>query len=341
MTFAYGTLPDSEKHRLCVGLLTEFGARNVRESGDELIHSCPLPFGSHRNGDQNPSASLNWRKLTFHCLGCGSGGGLLWFIAVMRGTGGTDARRWLGEQTGIGGVQDLSALIGFLDALANPDSVTAAPMPRYDRRILEPWQQIHPYLTEVRGIPEANVIAHNVGWDGESIILPHFWDGDLVGWQARRLLASAGPKYKSTPEFPRDRTLFCYRPKQRVVMVESPMSVVARSHQAHLEATFGASVTFKQMHLIVQHPEIVLWFDNDEAGWSATEKVGAWLMERTSKLWVVDNPFNADPADLDDATFSELLATRVVPFVLWSRPVHPLVAWSREERHGTDQIRHG
>lgn len=338
--FAFGALHDTEKHRLCVGLLTEFGARNVRESGDELIHSCPLPFGMHRNGDQNPSASLNWRKLTFHCLGCGSGGGLLWFIAIMRGTGGTDARRWLGEQTGIGGVQDLSALMDFLDALTTTTIVGAEPIPRYDRRILEPWLVIHPYLTEMRGIPEANVVRHTVGFDGESIIIPHFWQNDLVGWQARRLLASAGPKYKSTPSFPRDRTLYNHLPRERVIVVESPMSVVARSHQAHLEATFGASVTSRQMDLIAQHPEIVLWFDNDDAGWNATETVGSWLMERTSKLWVVDNPFAADPADFDDATFDDISQRCLVPFVLWKRPRH-LDQWSRKDHHGSDEVRHG
>ena len=336
-TFAYGNLPDSEKHRLCAGLLAEFGARNVRESGDEMIHSCPLPFGMHRNGDQNPSASLNWRKLTFHCLGCGSSGGLLWFIATMRGTAGTDARRWLGEQTGIGGVQDLSALMTFLDALASPQASTVAPMPRYDRRILEPWRAIHPYLTEVRGIREQNVIDHDVCWDGSSIIIPHFWQGDLVGWQARRLEASSGPKYKSTPEFPRDRTLFRYRPGESVVVVESPMSVIARAHQRHLEATFGAAVATKQLSLIANHSEIILWFDNDEAGWVATEQVGSWLMDRTSKLWAIDSPFAADPADLDDETFDSILAEHVVPWVLWKRPTRRLEPYERRGS-GADEV---
>lgn len=336
MTFDYSRLPDGEKHRLCMGLLQEFGVRNLRQSGDELIHSCPLPFGLHRNGDQNPSASLNWRKLAFKCLGCGSGGGLMWFVAVMRGTGSTEARQWLGHQSGIGGVQDLSSLLGFLDSL-NETYQELAPMPQYDARILEPWMLIHPYLTEMRGISEANVMRHKVGWDGTSIIIPHFWHDALVGWQARRLLASSGPKYKSTPDFPKDRTLYRHDPKRPVVIVESPMSVVAKSHLRHMEATFGASVTLRQMSLIVQHPEIILFFDNDEAGWTATRTVGDWLMERTSRVAVVDNPYNADAADMDDQTFSDLLANHVVPYVLWTRP-ESLQPYERNG-HGDHEVR--
>jgi len=34
------------------------GVGEIIENGDECIHSCPLPFGMHKNGDSSPSASL-------------------------------------------------------------------------------------------------------------------------------------------------------------------------------------------------------------------------------------------------------------------------------------------
>lgn len=97
------------------------------------------------------------------------------------------------------------------------------------------------------------------------------------------------------------------------------MSVIARSHQTHLEATFGAAVTSRQRSLIADHDRITLFFDNDEAGWRATEEVGGWLMERTGKVMAVNNPWAADPADMDDQTFDKLVAD-AVPFALWRRP---------------------
>lgn len=317
----YSSLPDSEKRRVCLDLLNELGVRNLKESGDELIHSCSLPFGSHANGDSSPSASLNWRKMVFNCFGCGGRGGLAWFVATVKGQTSSDAKNWIAEQTGLGGVQDVSALISFLDSLDSPDA-EAPIIPTYDPKILESWMLIHPYLTEFRKIPVDNIVHSCVGFDGSSIIIPHFWDSKLVGWQARRLLSDQGPKYKSTPSFPKDRTLFNFDRSQRdVVIVESPMSVVSKRHLVHVEATFGASITNRQCDLIASHSgKIILFFDNDEAGWAATDRVGSWLVDRTSQVFVVNNPFAADAADMDDATYCRLVSKNLIPFILWSKP---------------------
>src|ERR1017187_3010288 len=75
-------LSDQEKRDMCLNLLEGMGARNITVKGDEILHSCSLPFGLHSNGDEHPSASLNWSKLVFHCYGCGSSGGIAWFVSV-------------------------------------------------------------------------------------------------------------------------------------------------------------------------------------------------------------------------------------------------------------------
>src|SRR5690606_17944775 len=106
------------------------------------------------------------------------------------------------------------------------------------------------------------------------------------------------PKYKNTPDFPKDRTLYNYDPKATTaVVVESPMSVLSKAHIMPIEATFGANVTDRQMRYISMHRKVVLFFDNDEAGWKATRAVGEYL-EAYSSVWVADNPYAADPADL-------------------------------------------
>lgn len=346
MTFEALSLPASERHQMCMSLLEEFGARNVTERGEEIVHSCLLPFGRHPNGDRNPSASINWEKLTYSCFVCG-GGGLLWFIDTMRSGTGTSspgkAREWLAEKTGIGGVQELGALLAYLDAVYEKRVHTVPVMPRYDAKILDNWRFIHPYLTEIRGISEGNLITHNVCWnpDENRIVIPHFWDGRLVGWQARRL-GKEGPKYQSTPEFPKDRTLYNYDPSVAdVVVVESPMTVIARTHQAHLEATFGAMVTTHQMEAIHRHRgRIILWFDNDEAGWWATEQVGEWMSQRGT-VWAVDSHLDADPADLDDETFARMLDECVVPWVVWQRPDPGSLQEWKKVPHGVQEVRNG
>lgn len=331
-----GLLPDFEKERLCRELLEEFGAVNVKSnSKGELIHSCCLPYGLHANGDRSPSASLNYQKLTYNCYGCG-GGGLLWFIATCRGTSSADARRWLANETGTGAEeQTLASLLEFFDAVYAQRPEMASPIPTMDARLLEPYRQIHPYMTENRHCPMDSLIAHNVGY-GEfrmnlgtmesprwvtspRIVLPHFWKGKLVGWQSRRLLPDGTPKYHNTPDFPKDTTLYDYDPKQRVaIVVESVLSILRHSHRHHMVGTFGASVTERQMRFLSHYERVVLWMDNDNAGWRATAELGEWL-ESYMPVYVAPSPWAADPGDMDEATVDEILAD-ATPFALWTPP---------------------
>lgn len=319
-----------EKETLCRALLAEFGATKVTVSGDELIHSCLLPFGMHPNGDRNPSASINVDKLTYNCFACG-GGGLLWFIGTMRGQSGTDARKWLRKQTGSGGEeQDISSLLDFFDTIYDRQDRTTMPMPVLNEKTLNPWMLIHPYMTEVRGIPEETLEYFKVGYDpkhpigppesrvySHRIIIPHWWHGRLVGWQSRRIISDGTPKYKMSPDFPKDYTLYNHeRNRPYVLAVESPMSVLSKWHvDPFIVATFGASVTDNQLRVLAQHKKVILWFDNDPAGWKATKDVSEALASYTS-VFVVDTDEEGDPADLTDERYTELV-DEAIPASIW------------------------
>jgi 5S rRNA maturation endonuclease (ribonuclease M5) len=330
-TFEAALLPDSEKERLCRDLLNEFGAKNVKEgSSGELIHSCVLPFGGHKNGDANPSASLNYKKLTYKCLGCGSGGGLLWFIGVCRGLETDQARRWLENETGTGNVeQDLGALLRYFDAIYNPTKNYLAPIPEISVSVLRPWLgPVHPYLTEIRRIPEKTLIEYCVGHDEstERIVFPHFWNTKLVGWQTRRIWDDGSEKYKSSPDFPKDRTIYNFSQRRtRAVVVEGVMSVLSKHHiEDNIEAVFGASVTDRQARLLSIHREVVLFLDNDRAGWSATDRL-AEALTPYSVVSVAANPWAADPADLTDEEYVKAVEG-AEPYATWRWP-QQLLSW--------------
>lgn len=331
--FAHMTL--DERRDLCMEVLTDLGARNVSERGHELYHSCMLPFGNHPNGDRNPSASVNYEKMTGSCFVCGGGGWLWWLASVQGMETPTDARKWVSERV-VRRDSDLQSLLAFLDALEAPKGDFESPPPVYDPSVLTPWMFIHPYMTEYRHVPYDTMVRLRIGYgtlsiplgDGkfvksERIIIPHFFKGKLYGWQSRRLTNDGTPKYVLTPQLPRDSTLYdyCPSPERDMVIVESPMSVLRHSHQANLSASFGCRLHDKQIELIVSAPakRIVLWFDNDAAGWNATEEVGEKLMNRGA-VWAVDSPYAGDPADLTDDQFLAVLSERVVPFAIWRRP---------------------
>lgn len=330
------TLPDSIKEDLCRELLEEFGAKNIKSSGDgELIHSCCLPFGLHANGDKNPSASLNYKKLAYNCYGCG-GGSLLWFIGVCRGTGSSAARHWIGQQVGGGpDEQSLSSLLEFFDSIYSASNERVAQIPFMDQRVLDPYKILHPYMTEIRGCDPEWLMAHSVGYgqfrvparkggdvnyvDSPRIVIPHFWNGQLVGWQSRRLISDGTPKYLNTPDFPKDQTLYNFsQSRDEVIVVESALSVLRHGAKQQMTATFGAGVTKRQIKLLSRKKSVILWFDNDSAGWRATSEVGDAL-EPYMEVRVVDSPWSADAGDLPDSEFARLVGS-AVPYALWSPP---------------------
>ncbi len=65
------------------------------------------------------------------------------------------------------------------------------------------WLLVHPYLTEFRGIPIANIENHQVGYDADTnrIVFPNYWRGELIGWQTRRIVNDGSPKYENSYQF--------------------------------------------------------------------------------------------------------------------------------------------
>jgi hypothetical protein len=326
-------MPEVQREQLCRDLLEEFGATNVVTRGDELWCCCVMPH----HADRRPSASLNYKNLVYKCFSCGSGGGLIWLVGTCQGGGDYQARAWISTHTGTSG-DSLVDLMTLWDALYSPTSTAQAPIPTMDPRVLDPWRFIHPWVTEKRHVPEETVLRFQIGYGvipinigtyeqpiwvkSPRIVVPHFWRGNLVGWQSRRLLKNDGTaKYISTPDFPRERTIFNHDPSQPMaIVVESPFSVLRHAHHAHVVSTFGAAITPAQIRILAEYSRIVVWMDNDDAGWRAVAPLSEALSAYTM-VSVVDSRWAADPADFDDAAFDRLVAD-AVPDALWRPPPH-------------------
>lgn len=325
-------LTDQQKKDLCLELLNEFGAGKVRVRGPELHHNCTLGLGGHTDNNSF-AASVNYRTLEFNCYVCGYGGSLAWWIAVNRRTDTDEIEPWLRKRLGIGTSLPINDLIKIIDDICNPPSEKKI-LPTYPEKILDRWNDwaiFHPYLTETRQIPEENLERFKIGYADEDedfeyyqrIIVPAFWKGKLVGWQARAL---AGPdldpdshiKYKNSVDFPRDLVLYGDVDARRAVVVESPMSVLRHIHQIPMVATFGSNVTPEQIRALERCDELILFNENDKAGWKMIRKVTNAL-DRKVRMSVVENPFvkEIDPADLDDDTFIDLVNS-AVPSSVWS-----------------------
>ena len=88
------------------------------------------------------------------------------------------------------------------------------------------------------------------------------------------------------------------------------------------------------MSLLSKHPTVVLFMDNDDAGWKAVQgrddvdKRGRVIrhhpglgerLGRTSVVLVVENPYAADPDEMTDEDY-QVLRDAAVPFSIWRPP---------------------
>lgn len=310
-------LPSELKRELCLDLLSELGVDNVTEKGDELIHGCVVS-GYHTNQDKSPTGSLNYEKLVYLCLGCQAAGGLVWYVSMVLGVDRKEARKWITTRTG--GEDQTSMLLKFYDAMYAGKKKHKEPIPTFDERMISRWEtDTHPYIGQ-RGITPENARLFRLGFDTDKngLVIPHFFKGKLTGWQTRYLQGDI--KYKSTPSFPKARTLFNYQPRaDSVVVVEAPISVVKHEGEHHWEATVGANTTEEQIQLLQKHSRIILWMDNDAAGWKATHHMAKVLMA-SSDVWVVDSPIAGDPGDLPTEMVNKLVRNLVVPYAVWKPP---------------------
>lgn len=336
-------LPDEQKKDLCLELLTEFGADHVRIRGEELQHNCTLGLGGHSDNNSY-SASVNYHSLEFNCFVCGYGGPLSWWIAVNRRTDSEAVEPWLKRKLGIGSSLPLETLNQVIDSILHP-KIEKPILPKYPEKILDRWTSwgmFHPYLTEPiekggRELPIETLEKYRIGYADEDeefgyyqrIIVPVFWKGQLVGWQARKLWPDDPhpEKYRNSIGFPRDYVLYGAERGRTAVCVESPMSVLRHDHQIPHVATLGSNVTSWQLRALERFDRLIIANENDKAGWKMTRLLQKHLARKV-ELYSWDNPFtkDVDPADIDDDTYMDLI-DKAVPIGIWEPKMY------REQRN--------
>lgn len=343
---------DMRRRINAAAVLEHYDAANTNEQANhdgttEIVHSCLLDRVEphHANGDANPSASCNTDKGTYVCYSYSdpdpdpryhghNGMDMLRLIMKM------ERKRTIEEAADVinrfldGTTQEASAFTDQLTRLF-VDSPRGPGGPRhqaYSRRILEPWAFTHPYLQE-RGVDLQTASLLQIGYDKRTnrITIPHFWSGDLVGYQQRAIPGAdrqhpdrfwpatepAIPKYKSSPGFPKSTTLYG-RDRvvgSEVVVVESPFSVikaVALGVSRPVVATFGAKISDAQIAILREFSAVTVWMDHDEAGQSAQGKL-IEALRRHVTLDVVVPDFCMDLGDYDTAESVQAKLDAAVP----------------------------
>lgn len=309
--------------------LEYYGAKNITPSSDgkELLHSCILDsvIPHHKGGDQSPSASLNTETLLWNCFSYG-GGTLLWLTSQLESCSEEEA---LLKLSSFSVKEREKGLVDTLREVMSSTNSSGEQLPVYSPKVLDSWEDGYCDYVRGRGVSCEVASQFHVRYDKENdaVVLPHFWRGQLVGWQKRQL--SSFPKYKNTTSFPKHETLYGQIVGgDLVVVVESVFSVLKAEtyrpslpdghpwREASFLSTFGAKASPVQAELLRQFDRVVLFFDGDQAGYRGTLQMLSDLGPEQD-VWVVDwTETPLDLADLDFEQFSGLCQLEVPSFLM-------------------------
>jgi len=273
-------------------ILPLLGIDPVSYHGDWIQASCPDLTGMHEGGDASPSFGVNTEDLGYNCFVCG-GGTLTELVAGILEVDDESAVEWLEEHSTLNYVATKDDFIAegerLLSKMMAKTTPTKEVLPDYPPDLLFQFDKIHPYVWE-RGLSKKVVTEKQIGFTEEhmGIVIPHFFDQKLVGIQYRHLAQKGKqflcpdpycnpphknkvPKYKNTPHFPRNTTLFNYDKASSyswVIVVESPFTeLYLESHgYPNVVATFGAGLSGEQAWLLSRFTNgVYFWPDNDSA----------------------------------------------------------------------------
>ena len=313
------------KGSLDIDLLEDaLGMEVVKEMGDEDICRCPLP--SHDGVDSNPSFSINRVKLVYHCFACGVGGNVIDLVARVLDVDYEDAYKFCKTYDDKNFDRDDPFAFGRkLETIfsSQHDKRKYAPLPRFNKEILKRWISCPTDYFTNRGLSEEVIAKYSLGYDlshkradytGPAAIIPHFFEGALVGYQERWIdndRPKSIPKYTNTKGFPKAETLFGYdfvvgNTSAPVIVVESALTAVYLDRLGYSSvATFGATVTDEQIRLLRSFSwGVTLAFDNDSAGHGARDMVSERL-RKTLPIHILDD-FGENKADLNDLNAEEV-----------------------------------
>jgi DNA primase len=309
--------------------------------GNDIGH-CPLPWGLHKHGDTTGKFAIHRDKKVYNCWVCG-GGSLLDLAMAINDQTEEEAIEWLfqftkpAEETGEKFKQRIQ------DKLA-PKEQAKSVLPYYNPRILDKWTgKYDPWFSE-RGITEAAVDWLKLGfaeetvkyapkkggvpidqpYHGPAIILPHFFKGQLVGWQ-HRWLDDDRPKwcnkYTNTTDFPRSQTLWGYdiaskTPIVPTVVESVPTAAFLITIGYPTMATFGSAVNEAQIKLLRTFTQGVR-LAPDKGDTEKYWKAAGQLQRYVPVSWVNPPDELADREDLGDLVSTPHLVRNCIEDAPW------------------------
>lgn len=304
-----------------VALAVQLGVQNGFIAGKEYRARCPL------HQDTNPSFSLNIQTGMYNCFaGCG-GGEFVRLVELVLDCSPQEAHDWIKANGRGTSVEQLGKQLA--EALGQtPIGATNYLSPLYWKEVYElTTNQIMPMWFLQRGFTWHTVNFWGLHYDniGDAIIIPVYWDDELVGTITRNTNSHL-PKYQNSPNLPKSKILFgeISETKDEIIIVEGVLDALWLWQLGYnVVSILGSHLSGEQVDILkgYRFGEIVLALDNDEAGQAGTDEAigkltyAGWLLPQ---ITIINFPgvdkespaYRKDPQDCSMEEFAQLYANR-------------------------------
>jgi len=278
-------------------VLEEIGARNVLPHGTNVQLSCPLArwTDDHKNDyDGTPSMGIrvnNRSESLVHCFACQYGGTLQMLVEKLHQLGDKDLTQLVAKVSDMEQA-DPEWLVSTIEDWEAPRGV-------YEEKVISEKEiasmlgSTHPSLLRSRKLEIKTIKAWDGGFDREkkrTVFPVRNRDGVLVGMVGRAIGGRQKPKYLNYFDFDKGRYLYgehLFREGTSVIVCEGLLDVLATWQAlAHADrlgtysvvAFLGSIATKHQLKKLVRMTdEVVLFLDNDPAGWSGQMGAARYL----------------------------------------------------------------
>jgi hypothetical protein len=295
------------------------GFEPIEQTNTEDRGYCLFPE-NHAHGDTTGKFSINRDKRVYGCFVC-SGGSLLSLAMELYDFDVDEATTWI-RQFAVTDTRSDREFQDYLLAMLEDAEKRVKTMPYFNERVLDRFSDDPIYFRE-RGIPPSVIERYNLRFGnhvmkpspmkrgpdddlhktqedyyGPAAIIPHYWDGKLVGWQYRWTDYDKAnpdwpkwlPKYVNTTDFPAHDTLFNYEAAKQswkpVIVCESVATVLwlaghswPTGEEIVAVSYFGSKISDAQLRLLrrLTHCGVILAPDNDGTGDSLLSKATPYL----------------------------------------------------------------
>lgn len=298
------------------------------ESGGEHRAFCPI---CEKPGEStSPSASFNFDKNVWNCLGKCSQGGSIWKLKQdLEKQGILKPQLELSKTQKRSGGRFASAKDKAKDNKPVTDPIDPEKVTAWSRKLFSASLYLA-QLIEERGLTEATIKEWKLGWDGNRYTIPVYdKNGTLVN--VRRYTMNPGPKGDKVLNITGHGSARLFRPdilkeNDEIVVCEGEMDCIILNQYGIPAVTHtGGAMTFSNSWAVeFSGKKVWICYDNDDAGRKGAARTGKMLAAFADNVYGIDIPLPEKGADVTDYFVKEgMTAEDFQDLMRKARPMDP------------------